>query len=288
MTEVSIPQEPMEGEIVSSTIDAPLPVALAAKTLGSDLDAMGSKEEMELAVSDMLSKSYEWLTRAHDSSVTPQAVKDVRSYVNTIAEATRQRDLSREIQMDAKEMARRADYALGKAIRDGQATGEIVKNGHQPNRGNQFKNGALSDSKSSIETHSPYEFVQMGGESTDIYAMADSGDSEQFQKILDEARAEENLSRANVARKARALSSPITQESASQQKQKKISQKLAKRSVSIIETSLIDFDTAASSFEFIEWDAITPEQAAQWLEQLNDSIKSINKFYRTMKKKAGK
>ncbi|MGA4670049.1 hypothetical protein ACPCG0_09675 [Propionibacteriaceae bacterium Y1923] len=43
-----------------------------------------------------------------------------------MAEATKQLGLSKEIRDDATEMVRRAEYALGKAIRKGQAEGTVT------------------------------------------------------------------------------------------------------------------------------------------------------------------
>lgn len=48
------------------------------------------------------------------------------SYLTKITDTTKQRDLSRSIQLDAQEMARRADYVLGKVIRDGQDNGTVA------------------------------------------------------------------------------------------------------------------------------------------------------------------
>jgi hypothetical protein len=54
-----------------------------------------------------------------------RAVADFKAFVATVAEASKQKKLSEDIQSDAVEMVRRAERALGVAIRKGQETGEI-------------------------------------------------------------------------------------------------------------------------------------------------------------------
>lgn len=172
-------------------------------------------EQAELAVSEMLSRSYMWLSKAVASTnVPPMDAKEVRAYVYTLAEATRQRDLSKEIQEDAQEMARRADYALGKAIRAGQANGTVRTRG-QGGGGQHVLgiSGAVPGPSSShgdkdglkvatdFATHGELHGGAGGG---GILALADEAPNpEQFEQALQQAKVEHNVSRANVVRKIR-------------------------------------------------------------------------------------
>jgi hypothetical protein len=91
-------------------------------------------------------------------------------------------------------MARRADYALGKAIRDGQQPGEnhtIARRGESLNG-----KGSLGE-----PLHSQYEFashneLQGRTQGAGILALADNASPSEFEEALTEAKAEGNLSRA--------------------------------------------------------------------------------------------
>jgi len=123
------------------------------------------------------------LAQALDAS-GPQAVAALKAEIATAAEATRQLNLSREIQTDAQEMVRRAEFSLGKAIRQGQAEGTVNSSGDH----------ALPDRKSTRD------FFSGGTTTVETYAMADAGE-EAFEAALAQAKAEGNVSRANVVRK---------------------------------------------------------------------------------------
>ena len=117
--------------------------------------------------------------------------------------STKQLGLSKEIQQDAQEMLRRAEYALGKAIRAGQKQGEIRRHG-------QGSRDQLDPGKEKLA--SPYEFAtktelagQDGGDG--IYALVDDVPEDQFEEALSEARDEGSLSRGNVVRKVQGVKS---------------------------------------------------------------------------------
>lgn len=95
-------------------------------------------------------------------------------------------------------MVRRAEYALGKAIRKGQAEGVIACRGG--NGSNAFQSKTTDDAV----LRSPYDFATHGELYGDgraggngVYAMAEATD-DQFETALTEAKDEGNLSRANV------------------------------------------------------------------------------------------
>lgn len=145
-----------------------------------------------VAVSDYLTQCRDWLATCVELT-GPDQIAAAKAEIATAAEATKQLGLSKEIQLDAQEMVRRAEYALGKAIRKGQAEGFIAKatDTLRQNRTDQME-----------ERQSPSTFIAEGREHNDISAMTLTT-SDEFDDVIDEAKAEGNLSRANVARKAR-------------------------------------------------------------------------------------
>ena len=97
-------------------------------------------------------------------------------------------------------MARRADYALGKAIRDGQHDGRIATQG--ADKGEARKLGSkLLDENSKKPT--PSSLVPNAQERTDLYKIADNATPGDVERALQEERGRgdaANLSRANLSR----------------------------------------------------------------------------------------
>ncbi len=118
--------------------------------------------------------------------------------------STKQLGLSKDIQQDAQEMVRRAEYALGKAIRAGQERGEIRRPHETARRPVRLADDVLEPN---IIKASPTEFGSSNRqEVTETYAMADAS-LDQFEEALTDARDEGNLSRANVVRKVQGVKS---------------------------------------------------------------------------------
>ncbi|HET6907850.1 MAG TPA: hypothetical protein VFH54_00800 [Mycobacteriales bacterium] len=138
----------------------------------------------------------------------PETVAAIKAEVGAIADLSKRVGLSKEIRDDAIEMLRRAEYALGKAIRAGQEAGEIRKPGQSKTSYDRW-NGTLRESKDSIK-RSPADFAsqtELSGQAGNdgIYAMADGVSEPEFERALVDARAEGNLSRANVVRKIKGI-----------------------------------------------------------------------------------
>lgn len=152
----------------------------------------------ELAVSDYLTRARDWLATAVEKT-GPEQIAAAKAEIATAAEATKQLGLSKEIQLDAQEMVRRAEYALGKAIRKGQAEGTVRS------QSDGISNARVTPSES---LHKVGDFGTYGemygrdGQSGVLGLADDIPDPDDFEGAITEAKAEGNLSRANVARKA--------------------------------------------------------------------------------------
>lgn len=149
----------------------------------------------EVAVTRMLSEARSWLAHAVEAT-EPQAIANFKAQMATVAEATRQLNLSKGIQLDALEMVRRAERGVGQAIRKGQAEGAINSGANSA----RIRYGILD--RNSVPA-SPSTVAPNAEERHHIYAMTDGVTDEQFEAAIEDAKAEENLSRANVVRKAR-------------------------------------------------------------------------------------
>lgn len=152
-----------------------------------------------VAVTDYLTKARDWLATAVEVT-GPEQIARAKAEIATAAEATRQLGLSKEIQLDAQEMVRRAEYAVRKAATKAQESGEVKERGDNLIPGARTRNPVQPTS--SDDRPSPKDFFKNASEYEDANAMGDL-DDDAFEEVLDEAKTEGNLSRANVARKAR-------------------------------------------------------------------------------------
>lgn len=158
-----------------------------------------------------------WLASAVEMT-GPAEVAAVKAAVAMAATYSRELQLSKEIQMDAQEMVRRAEYALGKAIRQGQAEGTVATVGTSSGpRSDYERNGAMVRVDRTGDTSSisrPTDFAletELYGNGSGILQMADA-DPEVVEEAIDEAKGEGNLSRANVVRKIKGRQSPVTRD----------------------------------------------------------------------------
>lgn len=124
-------------------------------------------------------------------------VVDLKPQLVTIQTATRELDMSKDAQDLASEAVRRCEWKMGRLIREGQDDGTVAKRGyiHPAKRnGGQAAITQVPDLVGKNEWRGP----------EGIAAIADAAPTaEQFDAAIDQAKAEGNLSRANVARKAR-------------------------------------------------------------------------------------
>ncbi|HEY0889432.1 MAG TPA: hypothetical protein VGE38_07470 [Nocardioides sp.] len=149
----------------------------------------------EPAAVAMLSQAITALTTALDEMPISE-IATTKAKVATVATATKELGMSREAQELAAEAVRRAEWALGRAIRKGQSEGEIAKQGPAPDF-------SLGEVKRVTDYGTTGELYARDGK-PGILTLADEiPEAAAFDAAIDAAKAEGNLSRANVARKAR-------------------------------------------------------------------------------------
>lgn len=156
-----------------------------------------------VVVTSYLEKARQWLATAVEKT-GPAEIAAAKAEIATAAEATKQLNLSKEIQLDAKEMVRRAEYALAKAIRKGQEDGTVAKTG---DTGSRFAEESTRNVHGT-DLASPTDFARdvelydrPSQQKTGILGFADNATPEEFDAALAAAKEEGNLSRANVRRK---------------------------------------------------------------------------------------
>lgn len=151
-----------------------------------------------------------WLAKALAQGDIDQIV-ELKSQAEAVRVYTRQKQLGEDAALAAAEIVRRAERGLGLAVRRGQDTGEIAKYGGGPTGPyERTKNGrtevvnvkpAIRDTNS----RSSREFFAHQADMNQTYAVTDGVSDGQFEDALEAAKAEGNLSRANVVRKVRGI-----------------------------------------------------------------------------------
>jgi hypothetical protein len=140
-------------------------------------------------------RAKEWLAAALAGD-DMERISEIKSQAEAIRVYTIQRQLGKDAELSAAEIVRRAERCIGLAIRKGQAEGRINTRGDQ--RSDQHREKTLV---------SPSVYLAPGDATVNAYAMADNVSDEAFEAAIGEAKAEGNLSRANVVRKVTRVSS---------------------------------------------------------------------------------
>ncbi|MBO0850320.1 MAG: hypothetical protein J2P20_12700 [Pseudonocardia sp.] len=143
-----------------------------------------------------------WLREALEHGEIEQ-IAEIKSQAEAVRVYTTQKQLGKDAQLAAAEIVRRAERGLGTAIRRGQENGEIARRGDRGGRGASGVYGANPGDRRGDHLGSAGSFFRHGDERADSYAMTDGVSDADFEDALGEAKAEGNLSRANVVRKVR-------------------------------------------------------------------------------------
>lgn len=227
----------------------------------------------EVAVTHMLDEARGWLAHAVETT-GPARIAEFKAFVATVAETTRQLQLSKEIQLDAQEMVRRAERGVGQAVRKGQAEGSVrtLDDTHTPGTNNRGYQGT--------SVHSSREFFNGTKERIAAYAVTDDVTDEQFDEAIEEAKDEGNLSRANVVRKVRGEAPKPTARPEMLRKTRHID---PHRVVSETVHALDGLAIGVRLVEDTDLAAQKPEDLSAWASALTDSLRSLNRLHRQIK-----
>ena len=278
-----------------------------------------SVEAQELAVTRMLDQSRQWLDRALEATNPAREVADFKAFIATVAEAAKQKKLSEAIQLDAVEMVRRSERALGVAIRKGQDAGEIGS----------AHNGAASRHRDQVVTGnsvlpSPTDFApkhELTNTHGGIYDVTDGVTDEQFDSAIAEAKEEGNLSRANVVRKVAELGTyreqlvakwdrivdlasqgytshqiardvEMSEQGLRSQARKKgidfpadriVGRSHRIKSDEVLSNIVLSIETAKESLDLVRFSEITPELAGELLQRLTSALGAVSQLKKTLK-----
>lgn len=162
----------------------------------------------EVSVVSMLEHAKEWLATAVETT-GPAEIAAAKAQIAAAETYARELSLSKDIQADATEMVRRAEYALRRSATEAQRTGEVRSHGDSLIPGARTR--SLVHPTSSDDRPSAKDFFRNPSEYEDANAMG-CLEPDQFEAVIQDARDEGNLSRANVARLSREKAGkPVTE-----------------------------------------------------------------------------
>lgn len=275
----------------------------------------------EAAVTLLLEQTRTSLVEAMKRSDVVQ-ISTIKAQAATVAEATKQLGLSKEIQLDAGEMVRRSEFWLGKAVRQGQEDGEIETLADARSRAGRISHGQHPDNNavSKLPLNSFVTRDEMVGNGAGISHLADGVDPDRFEEALADAKAEGNVSRANVVRKIKNQAGPTTRDQRADLIEDLAAQGYSSRQmpakVGVTEETVrqiardygieipadkavgrarrhdshrIATETVATleglaiGVDLINYDDIDPRDARQWADSLTNSLRALNRFAKQIK-----
>jgi hypothetical protein len=293
-------------------------VPLDAETLPA------SKPMQEVAVSTYLEHAKTWLASAVEAT-GPEHIAQAKAQIATAAEATKQLGLSKEIQLDAEEMVRRAEYALDRAIRQAQAAGDpsVKSLASGGPRGPYERGGVIVNAHPDPKQTGMSPRALFGGNSqarSEAYQMG-SASAEDFESALNEAKAEGNLSRANVVRKVRKQDGPTTRDQRADLIVKLANQGYSSRqmpakvgvseewirqtardygieipadrsvggtrrinSTQVVVNTATALEGLLAGIELVDFGDLDLDEASQWAASLTDSTKKLARFAQQIRK----
>lgn len=241
------------------------------------LRPMGAEAQIA-AVTGILGQSRFGLQVAIAAQNLP-GIMEWKAKASAIQDLARQLQLGKDMQLDAAEFLRRAERGLGVAIRGGQARGEIRRGGQSDTYGNAWVTSQpLTTRSGPNDFASQSELHGANLPRTGIYAMTDGVTNEAFEAALAEARQEANLSRANVARKAREQSKPdpvIDADPCTPVRK-------TARGRKTVQGMAIDLHGWAAAIIDIDPAEVPTDEVAQEIKSISESMCSIRKFMKAV------
>lgn len=270
----------LEGEVVEVTTDVEVRVAALR-----DLPA----ESQVHAVTVMLSDARTRLLAASAVHDLP-GIREIKACAATLQEIAKQLRLGKDMQLEAAEFVRRAERAIGVGIRDGQRNGTVLTDSEVLSNAairRDIKLGrSTKTSEELVDKSAPTDFAERGELSGNackgqfgIFGMTDDVTDEQFEQALAEARDEGQLSRANVARKARARARGESPPPPPAPKVRKTAR--ARKLIAHMSIDLHNYALAVAELDFAEVDAA---EAHTDIMHMFNSIGVIRSFLKKVNK----
>lgn len=250
------------------------------------LDALGS-----LAPRDQVNRVTELLVASNAQLQVCIYAQDLPGIVNVKADAklieaaVKQRKLGKEMQDNASEFLRRAERGLGVAIREAQERGELSSLGTRKSYGNAHGTRSRDSTLSS-----PSDYLPHGSDRKWTYEVTDNVSDDDFEDVLGEARSEDNLSRANVARKCKARAAEVAPGITADELDAlnvKPTPTVDERSMRIFNNLESTLDGIVITLRYLKYDQLDRSEVAEKCESVDNSLATIRKTIRNIRRHNG-
>ena len=271
-------------------------------------------EQQEQALEFQLDRARTALALALEASDV-HMVAQIKGSTAVMEKLSKELRLSKECQLDAAEMVRRSEYALGKAIRQGQASGTIRTQGQRETKVCTAQ--TLPPKASEFATHA--ELYGNGLVGAGIYALA-AADEDEFEDALSKVREAGVMTRSSIVREVNESKRGESRADRADKieplaRQGLTSEQIAKRldlhrdsvkriardhgidiqadrvtahrpkvdSAKILESTAAALEGAVYSIRLVQPEDIGQEEAQEWVDSLTESIKALSKAVKTIK-----
>lgn len=258
---------------MSAELAVPLPAEVA------DLDETARAE----LITHALVESKSWLAVATQGT-DPTPIAEFKAWAATVAEMTKQKNLANEIQLDALEMVRRAERGIGVAIRNGQEAGDIETLAEARVRASRSRSGRQQTVDNGVLKPKASDFAKpddLYQSSGGIYDLTDDVTDEQFDKALEDARKEDNLSRANVVRKVKNKQPKPSDRPEVLRKTRRLDpNRVIRETVTALEGACL----GVALLEAHHYDQLDPAESQQWAESLSSSLRLLGRLRKELER----
>lgn len=250
-----------------------LPVLAELDTDVAELDTDVAERAADPArfVIDSCERAKAWLAQVLDGGSIEDIV-ELKSQAEAVRVYTMQKQLGKDAQLAAAEVVRRAERGIGLAIRRGQQEGTIARQGQCVNHPKHDRiANAVKPVFAFIERH---EWHGQATGDNGVKDLTDGVTDEQFDAAIDEAKAEGNLSRANVARKVRGEQKPAADRGEFHRKRRHVDH------YRVLNETCATLDGLISGLRLIDAAAIPADERAEWAQRLKTALRPINRYAR--------
>lgn len=238
--------------------------------IASDPGILERSADPAVFIIESCERAKAWLAGALEHGDIDQ-IAEVKSQAEAIRVYTMSKQLGKDAVLSATEIVRRAERGIGVLIRRGQEVGAIDEN----------RRGRPKNFHQSNNLPRPSDFASKGelhGSSSrqpGIYDLTDNVSNGQFEQVIGDARAEGNLSRANVVRK-------IRREPPKRRRSQQVAPLLDHRITQLRGTLIALEHEIRDGID----ESVTPEMAAGWADDLTQVIRPLTRLRTALKEKA--
>ena len=224
-----------------------------------------------------LERGKTWLAEALEHNDL-DALTNMKGYAATLRVATMQKELGNDAVLSATELVRRAERAIGIGVRQGQCDGTVMTHGDNGGKSELVINQTPKRPVTDFASHTS---LSGAGGQPGYYDLSDNVTDEQFDAAIVEAKAEGNLSRANVARKVgseKAKPKPATRHEIHHRARHV-------NAARIVEETIAALDGLAMGLALIDdIQSIDAAMRREWQDAMTRPLAAINTFKRELTK----